>query len=82
MSRTGAISNGVGLKISKKICEQLDGDLKVESTLGKGSIFTFTMLVEPYDASLTVINEEANSSQESEIEESRPRPSLYKHQDD
>ncbi len=32
---------GLGLAITKKFCQMMGGDIKVESTLGKGSTFTF-----------------------------------------
>ncbi|MDR0356786.1 MAG: response regulator, partial [Clostridiales Family XIII bacterium] len=34
---------GLGLAISKKIIELMDGEMRVESTLGEGSAFTFTV---------------------------------------
>ena len=34
---------GLGLFISKKIAENLSGDIKVNSEVGKGSEFIFTM---------------------------------------
>lgn len=36
---------GLGLTISKRLVEKLGGQLTLESTLGKGSIFQFTILV-------------------------------------
>ena len=36
---------GVGLYISKKICESLEGFIKVQSEPGEGSTFTFAMKV-------------------------------------
>ena len=40
-----AQSNGIGLSICKKICEELKGGIKVHSVKGKGSTFTFSMKV-------------------------------------
>lgn len=37
--------NGVGLSISKAICRSLEGDIEVNSQLGEGATFTFTMKV-------------------------------------
>ena len=39
------VSNGVGLSICKKICEQLGGDISVSSAPNKGSEFRFTMII-------------------------------------
>ena len=39
------MGNGVGLSICKMICESLDGNIIVYSTLNQGTFFTFTMKV-------------------------------------
>lgn len=36
-------SNGIGLSICKQICESLEGEISCKTTLGAGSVFTFTM---------------------------------------
>ena len=35
--------NGIGLAFCKQVCQSVDGDISVESILGMGSRFTFTM---------------------------------------
>ena len=37
---------GLGLMISKQICEAFGGTISVESVLGEGSIFTFTFALD------------------------------------
>jgi signal transduction histidine kinase len=41
----GAIEAGLGLSISKRIIEMHGGQLSVESDLGRGSTFSFTLPV-------------------------------------
>ena len=36
---------GIGLAISKAICDKLGGSITVQSKLGVGSTFTFTMSI-------------------------------------
>ena len=41
---------GLGLDISKQLCQMHGGDLVVESVYGQGSIFSFTLPINPPDA--------------------------------
>ena len=42
--RASVRGNGVGLSICKKICQQLGGDITVDSKIGKGTKMTATMM--------------------------------------
>ncbi len=52
---------GLGLAITKKFCQMMGGDIKVESELGKGSTFTINLPVQVVDTN----KEKSNQPQES-----------------
>ncbi len=52
---------GLGLAITKKFCQMMGGDIKVESELGKGSSFTINLPVKVVDTN----KEKSNQPQES-----------------
>ena len=41
--RLNPYGNGIGLVFCKQVCQSLEGDISVTSSLGNGSAFTFTM---------------------------------------
>ena len=48
---------GLGLTITKQLCQLMNGDIKVTSEVGKGSCFEFTITVEKSEQSTLVIPE-------------------------
>tara|TARA_R110000744_G_scaffold91275_5_gene177153 strand:- start:895 stop:2604 length:1710 start_codon:yes stop_codon:yes gene_type:complete len=45
---------GLGLSITKQLCELMNGDITVKSTVGKGSIFEFSVMLAVPTETLTV----------------------------
>ncbi len=53
---------GLGLSISRRLVEAAGGQIGVESQMGRGSTFTFTMKVPPLDALLVPSSSEAGEN--------------------
>ena len=51
--------SGMGLPVTKKIVERMNGDISVESTPGNGSSFTFTVRLQAFDDSFPYIPDRA-----------------------
>ena len=41
---------GLGLTITRELCQRMGGDVRVQSTPGRGSCFTFTCTLQPCEA--------------------------------
>jgi len=49
---------GLGLAICKQLVELMDGSMRVESTEGKGSVFSFTAVFDPGETNLAATEQE------------------------
>lgn len=55
---------GVGLSLARDFAQSLQGDVAVESELGKGALFTLTLPVEPFESTANVVEEKKSSERE------------------
>lgn len=63
-----ATGTGIGLSVSRRLAQNMGGDIQVESEIGKGSTFTLSIIA-------PVVEEEIIDSQESE--DDYPLPALH-----
>jgi len=66
---------GLGLSITKAICAEMETSLKVESVVGKGSIFSFELMVQK-SKKITTLSEKRHSKLIYIIESSNPNFSI------
>ena len=66
--------NGIGLSFCKKICQSLEGDISVQSVLGVGSEFTFTMKVMKVYGQSQIEEEKNSVSHSNELQDDRQPP--------
>ncbi len=55
---------GLGLSISKSLAQKMGGDIRVQSTIGKGSTFIFTLSIFEESASIDDIQKESRNIKE------------------
>lgn len=64
MRATNKIGTGLGLSISKALSDALDGEIRVETSLGQGATFTFVVPLEPGEMEkLVVKGQDQNAAQ-------------------
>ena len=67
---------GIGLLLAKDFALFLDGDVTVESEIGKGSVFTFTMPIIEFKAKNSLVKQEDDEVVEEKISEVKYKPSI------
>jgi len=60
---------GLGLSIVKSLCEMMGGHISVKSSVGEGSLFTFTLYLEAYEPATLEDNRDIDKDRSSQLSE-------------
>jgi len=66
-TESGIIGSGLGLAVTKNLLDMMEGTIKVESTKGKGSIFTVTVVFKRTDLSADAASAAVRTLKPSEL---------------
>ncbi|HBS13102.1 MAG TPA: hypothetical protein DEO36_11275 [Flavobacteriaceae bacterium] len=67
---------GIGLLLAKDFAQFLGGNVTVESKIGKGSVFTFTMPITKFDTKALIVEQENHVEVEEKVNGVKNKPSI------